>query len=127
MEEYLEKRKYVYRKSYKYYDNLDFLITSGEFLCSASGLAAFVFLPLAGLSLSAGLIELIRRNIKCLQRKQEYKNALKFYNELLLLYKAGKITEEEICLRENTFLQNLEFLPREKYLKKAKINGHQFF
>src|SRR5579863_4611908 len=124
MENYLNKKKLVYRKSYNYYNKIDIITISVECLCSASGLSAFVFLPLAGLSLSVGIIEIIRKNLKLQAKTQEFKIAAKFYTNLFAQYKSNEITEEEIYTKEKEFIENLEFFPREKYLKKAKLNGY---
>ena len=55
MQEYIEKKIYVYRKSYKYYRNISTAFLISKCLVSASGLSAFVFLPLASLSLGAAI------------------------------------------------------------------------
>lgn len=47
------------------------------------GLSAFVFLPLAALSLGVALIEVLKQPLKIGQRKEEYRIAFKFYQELL--------------------------------------------
>ena len=124
MEEYLSKKKLVYRRSYKYYKKLDLILVSGEIICSGSGLAAFAFLPLAALSLSVGILEIVRKNLKLQERTQEFKIAAKLYTNLLALYKSNDITEDEIYKKEKEFLENFDFFPREKYLKLVKLNGY---
>jgi hypothetical protein len=42
----------------------------------------------------------------------------------LHLYKADKINEKEINLREEKFVSNFNDFPREKYLEKVHLNGN---
>ncbi|UYV71716.1 hypothetical protein LAZ67_9000115 [Cordylochernes scorpioides] len=79
MEAYLEKRIYVYRKSYNYFSNINIYLLISKFVLSSSGLAAFAFVPLAALSLSASVVDIIERQLKLNDRKEEYKMAMKFY------------------------------------------------
>jgi hypothetical protein len=42
----------------------------------------------------------------------------------LHLYKADKINEKDINLREEEFVSNFNYFPREKYLEKVHLNGN---
>jgi hypothetical protein len=42
----------------------------------------------------------------------------------IVLYKADKINEKEINLREEEFVSNFNYFPREKYLEKVRLNGN---
>jgi hypothetical protein len=50
-------------------------------------LLAFAFVPLAELSLGAAFIDVQEQQLKIGQRKEEYRFAYKFYQELLNIYK----------------------------------------
>lgn len=123
--EYLEKKMYVYRRSYKYFQKLDILLTTTEFLCSASGLTAFVFLPLATLSLSAGIVEIVRKQLKVKEKVQEFKMITKFYYKLKSDVMNTDITDDEVKEKESEFLSHIEYFPKEKYLKQKKLNGYK--
>src|SRR5688572_27687914 len=97
--EYLEKRLYVYRKSYKFYDNIGIGLSVSKILFTTSGLSALALPPLVCLPLGAALIEFFDKKYKTSERIKEYKLIYKFYRQLLHLYKAGKINEKEINLR----------------------------
>ena len=120
----LEKRQYVYRKSYKYYFKIGIGLSIGKIMFCTSGLSGFALPPLTVLSLGAGIIEILDRSYSTAERIEEYKMAYKFYKQMLLLYKGNKLTEEEINMREYEFIANLKYLPREKYLKEMKLNGY---
>ncbi len=126
MEEYLEKKVFVYRKSYAYYSKINTTLLISKFLFSSSGLSAFAFVSLAVLSLVAALIEILEQILKIGQRKEEYRFAYKFYQELLNLYKGGELSEFEVSKREAEFIKSLNFFPREKYIKQAKLNGYKY-
>ena len=125
-EEYLEKKVFVYRKSYSFYSKINTTLLVSKFLFSSSGLSAFAFVPLAALSLGATLIEVLEQPLKIGQRKEEYRFAYKFYQELLNLYKGGELSEFEVSKREAEFIKTLNFFPREKYIKQAKLNGYKY-
>lgn len=126
MEEYLEKRLYVYRKSYNLYQKISISLSVSKFMLSASGLSAFAFIPLAALSLSAGIVEVIEKSLNILERKEEYKQCYNFYKQQLNLLKAKKISEEEVYVREQDFINNLVYFPIEKYVKKVQLNGYKY-
>jgi hypothetical protein len=126
MENYLEKKVFVYRKSYSFYSKIDTMLLVSKFLFSSSGLSAFAFVPLAALSLGAALIEVLEQPLKIGQRKEEYRFAYKFYQELLNLFKAGELSESDVSKRELEFIKTTSFFPREKYIKQVKLNGYRF-
>ncbi len=126
MESDLEKKVYVYRKSYAYYSKINTTLLVSKFLFSSSGLSAFAFVPLAALSLGAAFIEVLEQSLKIGQRKEEYRFAYKFYQELLNLYKAGELNDSDVSRKEAEFFKSLNFLPREKYIKQAKLNGYNY-
>jgi hypothetical protein len=126
MEEYLEKKIFVYRKSYAFYSKIDAALLVSKFVFTSSGLAAFAFVPLAALSLGAALIEVLEKPLKINQRKEEYRFAFKFYQELLNLYKSGELSESDISKREVEFIKTTNFFPRERYIKVAKLNGYKY-
>ena len=126
MEEYLEKKVFIYRKSYMFYSKISTTLLISKFLFSSSGLSAFAFVPLAALSLGAALIEVLEQPLKIGQRKEEYRFTYKFYQELLNLYKAGELSESDVSKREAEFIKTLNFFPREKYIKQAKLNGYKY-
>ena len=117
VEEYLEKKVFVYRKSYAYYSKINTTLLISKFLFSSSGLSAFAFLPLATLSLGATFIELLEQPLKIGQRKEEYRFAYKFYQELLNLYKGGELSEFDVSKREAEFIKTLNF-----FLAKSTSN-----
>jgi hypothetical protein len=108
MEKYLQKRLYVYRKSYIYFYKIGIGLSISKLLFSASGLSSLALPSLVCLS----------------ERIEEYKLIYKFYRQLLHLYKADKINEKEINLREEEFVSNFNYFPREKYLEKVHLNGN---
>jgi hypothetical protein len=124
MEKYLQKRLYVYRKSYIYFYKIGIGLSISKLLFSASGLSSLALPQLFCLSLGAGVIEILDKRLKLSERIEEYKLIYKFYSELLHLFNARKITEDEINLFEKDFINNLKYFPREKYLKKMKLNGY---
>jgi hypothetical protein len=126
MEEYLEKKVFVYRKSYAFYSKIDTTLLVSKFLFSSSGLSAFAFVPLAALSLGAALIEVLEQPLKIGQRKEEYRFAYKFYQELLNLYKVKELNDSDVSKREAEFIKTTNFFPREKYIKQVKLNGYKF-
>jgi hypothetical protein len=126
MDIYLEKKVFVYRRSYAFYSKINTSLLITKFLFSSSGLSAFAFVPLAALSLGATLIEVLEQPLKIGQRKEEYRFAYKFYQELLNLFKAGELSESDISKREAEFIKTLNFFPREKYIKQAKLNGYKY-
>jgi hypothetical protein len=126
MEEYLEKKVFVYRKSYAFYSKIDTTLLVSKFLFSSSGLSAFAFVPLAALSLGAALIEVLEQPLKISQRKEEYRFAYKFYQELLNLYKASELSDFDVSKREAEFIKTTNFFPREKYIKLVKLNGYKY-
>jgi hypothetical protein len=126
MEEYLEKKIFVYRKSYAFYSKVNTSLLITKFIFSSSGLSAFAFLPLAALSLGAALIEVLEQPLKIGQRKEEYRIAFKFYQELLNLYKSGELNESDVSKREAEFVKSTNFFPREKYIKQVRLNGYKY-
>lgn len=126
MEEYLLKKIYVYRKSYHHYHKINITMTVSKFFLSSLGLSAFVMVPLAALSLSVGIVEVIEKALNIVERKEEYKQSYKFYKQLLNSYKSNAITEEEVYKREEDFINNLVHLPREKYMKQTQLNGYAY-
>jgi hypothetical protein len=124
MEKYLQKRLYVYRKSYLYFYKIGIGLSISKLLFSASGLSSLALPPLVCLSLGAGVIEILDKRLKISERIEEYKLIYKFYRQLLHLYKADKINEKEINLREEEFVSNFNYFPREKYLEKVHLNGN---
>lgn len=126
MEEYLEKRMFVYRKSYNFYSKISTLLLVFKLLFSASGITAIYYLPLSYLSLCSGIIEIFEKSVKQNERLSEYRVSYKFYRQMLDLFKAQKLEREEIYLREKEFIENIQFFPREKYLKDVEMNGYRF-
>jgi hypothetical protein len=126
MEEYLEKKVFVYRKSYTFYSKIDTTLLVSKFLFSSSGLSAFAFIPLASLSLGTALIEVLELSLKIGQRKEEYRFTYKFYQELLNLFKVGELSDSDVSKREVEFIKTTNFFPREKYIKQVKLNGYKF-
>lgn len=124
MEKKLEKWLYVYRKSYKFYNDISLSLSISKFLFSASGLSAFAFMPLAALSMGAGVIEIIDKSLKISERKEEYKQSYKFYKSMLNSLKAGVMSESDILIREQEFVRDLKYFPLEKYMKKMSLNGY---
>jgi hypothetical protein len=124
MEKYLQKRLYVYRKSYIYFYKIGIGLSISKLLFSASGLSSLALPPLVCLSLGAGVIEILDKRLKISERIEEYKLIYKFYRQLLHLYKADNINEKEINLREEEFVSNFNYFPREKYLEKVHLNGN---
>jgi hypothetical protein len=124
MEKYLQKRLYVYRKSYTYFYKIGIGLSISKLLFSASGLSSLALPPLVCLSLGAGVIEILDKRLKISERIEEYKLIYNFYRQLLHLYKADKINEKEINLREQEFVSNFNYFPREKYLEKVHLNGN---
>ncbi|GFU97762.1 uncharacterized protein TNCV_2532351 [Trichonephila clavipes] len=106
MEEYLQKKIYVYRKSYHHYHKINITMTLIKFVLSSLGLSAFVIVPLAAPSLSVVIVEVIDKALIIVERKEEYKQSYKFYKQLLNLYKAREISEEEVYKREEDFVNN---------------------
>ena len=126
MEEYLEKKVFVYRKSYAFYSKIDTTLLVSKFLFSSSGLSAFAFIPLASLSLGTALIEVLELSLKIGQRKEEYRFTYKFYQELLNLFKVEELSDSDVSKREVEFIKTTNFFPREKYIKQVKLNGYKF-
>lgn len=126
MEEYLLKKIYVYRKSYNHYHNINVTLSVTKFILSSLGLSAFVMVPLAALSLSAGIVEVIDKSLNILERKEEFKQSYKFYKRLLNSFKSNALSEEEVYRREEEFIENLVYLPREKYMKQTQLNGYKY-
>jgi hypothetical protein len=124
--EYLEKKVLVYRKSYAFYSEINTMLLVSKFSFSSSGSSAFAFVPLAALSLGAAFIEVLEQPLKIGQRKEEYRFAYKFYQELLNLYKAGELSDSDVSKREAEFIKTLNFFPRKKYIKQAKLNGYKY-
>jgi hypothetical protein len=124
MEKYLQKHLYVYRKSYIYFYKIGIGLSISKLLFSASGLSSLALPPLVCLSLGARVIEILDKRLKISERIEEYKLIYKFYRQLLHLYKADKINEKEINIREEEFVSNFNYFPREKYLKKVHLNGN---
>jgi hypothetical protein len=124
MEKYLQKRLYVYRKSYIYFYKIGIGLSISKLLFSASGLSSLALPPQVCLSLGSGVIEILDKRLKISERIEEYKLIYKFYRQLLHLYKADKINEKEINIREEEFVSNFNYFPREKYLEKVHLNGN---
>lgn len=126
MEAYLEKRMFVYRKSYKFYSKISLLLLILKLLFSSVGLTAFYYLPLSYFGLGSGFLEILEKFIKERERLSEFQISYKFYRQMIHLFKSKKITEEEINIREKEFIDNMTFFPREKYLKQAELNGYNY-
>lgn len=126
MEEYLEKKKYVFRKSYNFYFKINLIVLILKVSFSVSTISSYYYLPLSVLSFITVIIEVIEKSVKMNERLIEYRLTYKFYNSLLNLYKVKKLSEEEIRLRENDFIENIQFFAREKYIKQAQLNGYSF-
>jgi cystathionine beta-lyase/cystathionine gamma-synthase len=126
MEEYLEKKVFVYRKSYAFYSKIDTTLLVSKFLFSSSGLSAFAFITLASLSLGTALIEVLELSLKIGQRKEEYRFTYKFYQELLNLFKVEELSDFDVSKREAEFIKTTNFFPGEKYIKQVKLNGYKF-
>lgn len=124
MEKYLEKQLYVYRKSYLFFHKIGFGLSLGKLIFCASGFSAFALPPMAVLTLGAALIEGLDKQLKISSRTHEYKLVYTFYKHLLNLYKANEINEHDIKISEDKFLVNLNFFPREKYMKQMGLNGY---
>lgn len=128
MEEYLKKRMYVYRKSYKYFLKCKIGISLSKAIFATSSLSGIAVTPLFAISAISVIIEILdnefKTSLKLMDRVEEYKLSFNFYCELLHLFEARQISEEEIHLREKDFIKNLKYFPREKYLKQMKINGY---
>ena len=75
MEEDLEKRLFVYRRSFKYYGTVSNAFQVSKFIFSASCLSAFALLPLATLSLGRVLINTLEKYLRIAERKADYKTA----------------------------------------------------
>src|SRR5258705_252567 len=123
MQEYIEKKIYVYRKSYKYYRNISTAFLISKCLVSASGLSAFIFLPLASLSLGAAIIQIIEDQFNFKEQEALCKKTFQFYIELLNIYQQG---EEDILIFEENFIKTIHAIPREKYLKQMGLNGYKY-
>ncbi len=78
-----------------------------KFLFSSSGLSTFAFVLLAALSLGAAFIEVLEQPLKIGQRKEEYRFAYKFYQELLNLNKRGELSESDVLKREDEFIKTI--------------------
>ncbi|CAH1099299.1 unnamed protein product [Psylliodes chrysocephalus] len=126
MEEYLEKRLFVYRKSFNYYSQISILLLILKLFFSVSGISGYLYLPLCFISLFSGIAEIFERSIRQNERLTEYRVCYKFYKQMLDLNKAQKLNNQEIYLREKEFIENIQFFPREKYLKQAEINGYNY-
>jgi hypothetical protein len=128
MKEYLQKRMYVYRKSYKYFLILKICSSFGKALFATSALGGIVLPPLFAIIPLSVLIEILdnqfNTTVKLNERIEEYKSSYKFYSELLHLFNAKKSTEIEINLLEKDFINNLKYFPVEKYLMKMGLNGY---
>lgn len=126
MEEYLQKRMYVYRKSFNYYNSISMTLSITKCIFSLSSLSAFVLIPLSALSLGVGIAEVLEKTLSVSDKKSEYKQTYKFYKHLLNSFKSNSVSEEEIFAKEKDYIQNLKYFPLEKYIKKAKLNGYKY-
>lgn len=130
MGEYLKKRLYVYRKSYKYCLKFKIGISLSKTILAASSLSDIAVTPLFAISAISVIIEILdnefKTSLKLIDRIEEYKLSFNFYCELLHLFEAKQISEKEIHLREKDFIKSLKYFPREKYLKQMKLNGYSF-
>jgi hypothetical protein len=77
-----------------------------KFLFSPSGLSAFAFDPLAASSLGAALIEASEQPLKLGQRKEEYRIAYKFYQELLNLHKVRELCDSDVTFVTKNKIQS---------------------
>lgn len=125
MEEYLEKQLFVYRRSYKFFFRIGVFISVLKSFFSVLSLSGYYYFPLTLLSLGGGGLEILEKSLNISERTEEYKHAYKFYRQFLHFYKAKKLTESEINLREHDFVSTLHFFPREKYLKMVQLNGYK--
>jgi hypothetical protein len=112
---------YVYRKSYIYFYKIGIGLSISKLLFSASGLSSLALPPLVCLSLGAGVIEFLDKRLKISERIEEYKLIYKFYRQLLHLYKADKINEKEINIREEEFVSNFNYFSQRKIPRKSSL------
>lgn len=124
MESYLQKQLFVYRRTYKYYFRIGVLLSLLKSIFNVMSLSGYYYFPLTLFTLISGSIEILDKSLKIAERTEEYRHSYKFYRQFLHLYKAGKLNESEIHLREQELNNNFNFFPREKYLKEAELNGY---
>lgn len=91
----------MYRKSYKFYSDVNLLLSVGKFLFSISNLTTFALLPLAFMSIVSVILEIADKSLQFTERKEEYKLAHKFFKSLLNALQVKAITEEEALLKEH--------------------------
>ena len=118
MEEELEKRLFVCRRGFKYYGNVSNAFLVSKFIFCASSLSACAMLLLASSILGVVLIEMLEKYLRIAEIKAEYKTPYSFYLELLAMYKAGELINEEIIKRDYELCKTLQFFPREKIWNK---------
>ncbi len=63
--------------------------------------------------------------MKTSHRKEEYRFAFKFYQELLNLYKSGKLSESGLSKREAEFIKSTNFSAK-KYIRQVKLNSYKY-
>src|SRR5258705_12733700 len=119
MQEYIEKKIYVYRNSYKYYRNISTAFLISKCLVSASGLSAFVFLPLASLSLGAAIIQIIEDHFNF--KQQELLCTILY--RIIKYFQQGEV---DILKYEENLIKTVHAMPREKYLKQMALNGFKY-
>ncbi|UYV74975.1 hypothetical protein LAZ67_12001945 [Cordylochernes scorpioides] len=94
--------------------NINIYLLISKFVLSSSGLAAFAFVPLAALSLSASVVDMIERQLKLNERKEEYKMAMKFYKE--------KKSLEEIYYNPETGYRRINDLVRKTGYSQKEVS-----
>lgn len=124
MESYLQKNLYVYRRSYKYYFKIGLFLSILKIMLNISGVSGIYYLPLILIGLLSSVVEILEKTLNINERIESYKFSYKFYKQLLHYYRAQKLNEDEINLREHEFNNNLNFFPLEKYLKESQLNGY---
>ena len=125
MESYLKKKQYVFRKSYKRYFKYHVSLQLASVIFSTLGLSAFSgIVPLAVLSLGTPLVISISEILKIKERLIEYKKCYKFYSNMLLLFRANRISENDVYNHEREFVKSINVIPVEKYLKEQQMNGY---
>lgn len=126
MEKYLEDRLYVYRKSYNYYYKIDTCTLVLNLILSTIGpsLGIFIDVHLAILSYITGLLLGLDKILKIKEIMIDFQKCYKFYEDLLLQYRSGKINDQDIFDKESAFKKSITTTAVEKYLKRKGLNGY---
>lgn len=126
MEEYLEKRVYVFRRSHNDFKCFAVFLVTSKFIFASSSVSAFMYIPLGILGVVSGFLDLIEKYVNLHEKKESYMIAYRFYKQLLIMYKQKMLSDTEVATREKDFLDSLNYLPREKYIREMKLNGYRF-